>query len=124
MTAVYIIVGLVLAAAVVFFLMRKPGPAQLQGPEERKPLPPRPGDDRKKEEKRELPPPPPPKVTVRDTPLARQEVKPPSVGVGEEVELEPPSEHAPPKKRAPADVAGLRKGLTQTRTGFIARLAA
>jgi fused signal recognition particle receptor len=115
MTAVYIIVGLIVVAAIAYFLTRKPPAAQLQAPEEKKPLPPKP-------EKRDIVPPPPPKVTVRDTPAARQETRPAEV-----IPEAPPSEKpAVPSKRraAPGDVAGLRKGLGQTRTGFIAKLAA
>ncbi len=113
MTAVYIIVGLVVVAAIVFALMRKPQPAQLQAPDDtgKRPLP-KPAE----RHKRELPPPPPPKVTVRDTPLAKQERQ----AAEQEIKEEP----APSKRRAPVDMAGLRKGLAQTRTGFIAKLAA
>src|SRR5689334_19881152 len=96
MTVVYIILGIVVVAAIAYFVTRKPPAAQLQAPEERKPLPPKPVE--RKDERpgeRPVPPPPPPKVTVRDTPLARQDVRP------DEIPVEPPSEKAPavPSKR-------------------------
>jgi fused signal recognition particle receptor len=116
---VWVVVGLLVAAAVYFLFLRKKPPAELPGepakpalPEKKdaaQPAPPKPTA------KPALPPPSPKvpsaelKATVRETPQAKVEAP--------AAKAEPA---AKPKKKG--DVAGLRKGLTQARTGFVARL--
>ena len=116
MTIVYALLVVVALAAVWFLFFRKKGEQELQQAPEAKPLPPKtePKPPAKKAEATPVAPPKPPKP-----PEARRPVEP-------EVEEEVPvvAEAAAPKatKKKPADVAGLRKGLAQSRGGFIAKL--
>jgi fused signal recognition particle receptor len=129
MTTVAIVVALVIVAVVVLLLARGRGAAQLQAPPATKSLEaprpkPTPGHKEepaaKKEEEAALPQGAKPSVP-----------QPPSAKPSPEVAVEAPiagARHAPPpappSKKAPKDMAGLRKGLSATRGGFIARLTA
>jgi fused signal recognition particle receptor len=132
MTIVYILIGLALLAAVSFLLLKKK-PEELP-PAEEKALPPRAEPSKA---------PASAKVTRRETPAAKAEERPPPApppkaeerpppapppkAKVEEGAIEvaaPPPEAPKPAKKKPQDIAGLRKGLTQTRSGFVARLAA
>ena len=118
MTTVAIVVALVVAAVIVLLLVRGRGAAQLQGPspttrplpsgrpEAKEPAPKAPAEEKAK----------PPSQAPRP-PSARPEA--PAEAAGPEAKVPPPPS-APP--RAGRDVAGLRKGLSATRGGFIARL--
>jgi fused signal recognition particle receptor len=130
MTNVAILVALVVAALVVLWLVRGRGAAQLQAP------PQAPGQTPGKAEAKP--------ATERGAPAGKApSVRPPSVkeaqrpkpgttpealSSAEVISVEsapdqvvaPPSAPPPPKKR---DMAGLRRGLSAARGGFIARLA-
>jgi fused signal recognition particle receptor len=121
-TIAIIAVGLVIAAVVVYFLFLR-APAQLKAPEAEAPrIEPR--KDKPLSPKAEEPPKPkaelgPPSAKAPEKPEAKSEKKP-------EVAVAPPEPAPPSAKPAKArgDVAGIRKGLSATRTGFIARLTA
>jgi fused signal recognition particle receptor len=142
MTTVVIVVALVVVAivALLAFTRGRPG-ASLQGPSPAaprpvEPAPPRPARAKEpvKEEapapaaekpapSRRPPPEGPPTRPPERAKPAGESAPPPSI-VAEEIKVEParavPSGLPPAKK----DVAGLRKGLAATRSGFIARLTA
>jgi fused signal recognition particle receptor len=126
---VWVVVGLVVAAAVYFLFLRKKGAEELPGEPTKPALPEK---KEKKEEPAQAPPPearkpvppaPSPKAppadlktadlkaTVRETPQAKVEAP-----------AAKPEPAPPPKVKKKGDVAGLRKGLVQARTGFVARL--
>jgi fused signal recognition particle receptor len=129
MTTVAIVVALVAVAVVVLLIVRGRGAAQLQGPQPGAPKPlegarPQPGDRapaRGDAEADRSPAAAPP--SNRAKPSAREEAAP---SVPTTAEAPEPSRPAPPSAvpAAKRDVAGLRKGLTATRGGFIARLTA
>jgi fused signal recognition particle receptor len=137
MLTVAIVVALVVVAVVVLLLARGRGAAQLQGPSpgaSRPPVEPgRPKEARRAESERAKPPsrpPPAPPAAAREKPVAE---KPPKVAPVSAERAEPtpepkpaarPVSAAPAAPPAPKDLAGLRKGLAATRSGFIARLTA
>ena len=121
MTIVYALLAVVALAAIYFLFFRKKGEQQLQESPEAKPLPAAEKPTPKKEPVKEAPrvehapPPKPPKPPeARPAPKEEEEIA---------VAVEP-SAPPPPKatKKKPADVASMRKGLAQSRGGFIAKL--
>jgi len=130
MTTVAIVVALVVAAVIVLLVMRGRGASQLQGPQPGAPKPlegpaARAGDRAPASAK--------PAAEGEHAPVApssrggkgpaREEAAPEAPAAAE---APAPSRPAPPSAvpAAKRDVAGLRKGLTATRGGFIARLTA
>ena len=121
-TAAIVVALVVVAAAVLFFLRR--GPAQLQpGPTARTLEAPRPAD---KEPAKPAPRPEPKPSPARPAPAPKTESEP-QVMVEVAAESKPAQPSAAPTASVPPankDLAGLRKGLSATRGGFIARLTA
>jgi fused signal recognition particle receptor len=129
----YIVIGLVVVGAVVFFAMRSKGKALPEAADTEKPKP----APAKASSAASPPPPPVAKAkaaeSVRKAPaapesLASTDVLPVDDSVPrqsarkiEPAPIELVSEPPPPKL---GDVAGIRKGLSATRGGFIAKLAA
>jgi fused signal recognition particle receptor len=126
----YIVIGLVVLGAVVFFAMRGKGKALPAETEVEKPAP------KAKTPGAASPPPPPAakiaesvgKAPVAPESLASTDVLPVDDSVPrqsarkiEPAPIELVSEPPPPKR---GDIAGIRKGLTATRGGFIAKLSA
>jgi fused signal recognition particle receptor len=137
-TVVIVVVALVLAAVVVMLLLRPKGGAQLQGSAPSAPLPPGPEKakaksqppkekEADKKEKAEATPkapskPPPSKNEPAAAPAPATELPSGEVLTAESAPAQPiapPSAPPPPRKK---DVAGLRRGLSASRGGFIARL--
>jgi len=126
MTTVAIVVALVVVAVVVLLLVRR-GPARLQQGTTARPLEqPRPAPEKRAAEE------PAPRgdqerkpAQQRQPPPAKTPSEPPIEVVPEESKPGQPA--APAKASVPPanrDLAGLRKGLSATRGGFIARLTA
>jgi fused signal recognition particle receptor len=134
MTTVAIVVALVIAAVVVLLLVRGRGAAQLQGPQAGASGAPRPLDASRPSDK--APGGAKPATEADRAPLppsnrgaqaaGRGDAAPASIDVTAEEAQGQPSRPGPPSAvpAAKRDVAGLRKGLTATRGGFIARLTA
>jgi len=118
MITVAIVVALVVVAAIVLFLARGRGAAQLQGTPPRTLEAPRPA--RAKDE------PAPATEAERTKAASTRQAPPPKPAVIEVTadESKPSQPAAPPSAKPRRDVAGLRKGLAATRGGFIARLTA
>jgi fused signal recognition particle receptor len=121
MTTVAIVVALVVIAALVLLLARGKGAAQLQAPAPAQ----QPGAKAEKA-KSQAPPKAPsaaPPARPKPSPQTSEGLAPAEVVAVESVPAQPaaqPSAPPPPKKR---DMAGLRRGLTAARGGFIARLS-
>jgi fused signal recognition particle receptor len=129
-TSVAIVVALVVIAVVVFgMLSRGKGASQLQAPPTQRPVPPkRPEAPPKRPSERpeardgkapSAAPPPPAPGEARGPSAAHappEPAKPAKPGTAP-----PPATSVPPSKR---DVAGLRKGLSAARGGFVAKLTA
>jgi fused signal recognition particle receptor len=132
MMTVAIVVALVVIAVVVLLLARGRGAAGLQAPPPGPARPLEPAKPSRAPESAKPPsrPPPAPPAAARERPAAEK----PSKAQGERPEpapeprapakpvSAPPAAPAPPSP--PKDLAGLRKGLAATRSGFIARLTA
>jgi fused signal recognition particle receptor len=116
MTTVAIVVALVVVAAIVLFLARGRGAAQLQG------TPPRPLEAPQPARAKDEAAP----ATEAAKPASARQAPPPKPAVVEVTadESKPAQPAAAPSAKARKDVAGLRKGLAATRGGFIARLTA
>jgi fused signal recognition particle receptor len=132
-----IVVALVVIGVVILLLARGKGTAQLQAPPqaqapalEKAEKAPAPAPKEKEKEKEKAPSAKPPPPSARKEPSARPAPPPPAaealasaeVVTADSVPAQPvavPSAPPPPKKR---DMAGLRRGLSAARGGFIARL--
>lgn len=111
MTIVYALLVVLALAGAYFAFFRKAGPQQLGRAPEAKPLPPAP----KKEYKARVEGAPQP----AKRPIAKV-VEEPAPAEAVAAAAQPVVPKATPRK--PADIAGMRKGLAQSRGGFIAKL--
>ena len=124
MTTVAIVVALVVAAVVVLLLVRGKGAAQLQAPAQQAPST-QPTKAEAKPGKAEAPKAPsvkPPSKEAQPKTAPSEALPPADVIAMESAPDQPaaqPSAPPPPRKK---DVAGLRRGLSAARGGFIARL--
>ncbi|MBL8612578.1 MAG: signal recognition particle-docking protein FtsY [Myxococcales bacterium] len=130
-TILYAVIGLVVVGALVYFfvLRKKPQPELPAGetkPASRaetptvRPTEPKPAPEEKPTRTAPTPEPRVEQKRVLPEPLASADVIP----VEESQREQPAAEPAAPAPKPKRDIAGLRKGLTATRGGFIARLAA
>jgi fused signal recognition particle receptor len=128
MTTVSIVIALVVAAVVVLLLVRRGrGGARLQAPAPAAPRPLEAPRDRTGKKEEALPP--GPRAPAERPERGEARPVPPPAETLPSVEVLPEESHPEQPAAAPSappvarrDVAGLRKGLAATRSGFIARL--
>jgi fused signal recognition particle receptor len=126
---IVIVVGLVLAALVYFFVLRKKEPEALPPKEtDRESLPAKKAESKappKKEAEAKKPSERPPSEEVKvETAEPAPRLTPPPAELSSSNLVSEPSQPALGGKRQKRDIAGLRKGLSASRTGFIAKLTA